>query len=550
MKISDIISNLKIPDIQDKFISIDGIEVWNKLNDDITIHLDKLHDHISAHFQGDEMLRTKQYRNLLLNKLSHKDARILCDNLGIKTSDMLEMYEKLSRKSFPYNSEAERTLFEFFEEEFVPYDDDNDAVSPDKEEITPTHKLFDHQISAVQEIQDYLEGDKHKCLLHMPTGSGKTKTAMHTITNFFLNSPGGFVIWLAYSEELCEQAIEEFKDTWTRMGSRTIKLFRFFGNHSQNLLEETKQNKEGFIVASLGKLNEADKRQNVYLSTLSDRINFVIMDEAHQAPAPTYRYVLEQLTEKNSEQRPKQIRLLGLSATPGRTSNKQEDDTASLAKMFGHNKVTLSIDNCDNPIDYLIKKKYISRPHTIPVEVDSDITDEDLKKINKDSPDIPSAILEKLGKNQKRTIKEILEIESLINSDHKRIIVFGVSKNNSRDVSMILNLLGHRSFHVDNDTTHMRRRQYINEFKSTSDDPIIMCNYGIFTTGFDAPQTTAVVIARPTKSSILYSQMVGRGMRGEAVGGNDKCEIRVITDIKLSHFKDLVHSFFEWDEVW
>ena len=58
----------------------------------------------------------------------------------------------------------------------------------------------------------------------------------------------------------------------------------------------------------------------------------------------------------------------------------------------------------------------------------------------------------------------------------------------------------------------------------------VLCNYGVLTTGFDAPRVRAVVIARPTTSPVLYEQMIGRGMRGPRFGGTDVCLVMDIAD--------------------
>jgi superfamily II DNA or RNA helicase len=50
-------------------------------------------------------------------------------------------------------------------------------------------------------------------------------------------------------------------------------------------------------------------------------------------------------------------------------------------------------------------------------------------------------------------------------------------------------------------------------------------NYGVLTTGFDAPKTENIVICRPTFSEVLYEQIVGRGLRGSKFGGTNKCTI-------------------------
>ncbi|WP_395312115.1 hypothetical protein V4U86_19060 [Mycobacterium sp. AMU20-3851] len=52
----------------------------------------------------------------------------------------------------------------------------------------------------------------------------------------------------------------------------------------------------------------------------------------------------------------------------------------------------------------------------------------------------------------------------------------------------------------------------------------------MLTTGFDAPSVRCVVVARPTVSHVLYEQMIGRGLRGPAFGGTDKCLIIDVDD--------------------
>ena len=67
----------------------------------------------------------------------------------------------------------------------------------------------------------------------------------------------------------------------------------------------------------------------------------------------------------------------------------------------------------------------------------------------------------------------------------------------------------------------------------------MLCNFGVLTTGFDAPQTSAALIARPTKSLVLYSQMVGRATRGHAVRGNREAVVRTIVDTSLPALETL-----------
>jgi superfamily II DNA or RNA helicase len=79
---------------------------------------------------------------------------------------------------------------------------------------------------------------------------------------------------------------------------------------------------------------------------------------------------------------------------------------------------------------------------------------------------------------------------------------------------------------------------------------MVICNYGVLTTGFDAPKTSAALIARPTRSLVLYSQMVGRAIRGERAGGNKSAEIVTVVDPELHGFGDVSAAFTNWEDVW
>ena len=445
-------------------------------------------------------------------------------------------YSAITKLAFRRNSEKEEALFQFFGAEWREY-----AVpikSPSFEDVEVARPLFDHQIAAIEKIEKILQEPGARVLLHMPTGAGKTRTAMRAVADLFLKDRVALVIWLAYSEELCEQAIEEFKAAWYHAGNRTVPIHRFFGAHSPDLLSDNC--KTGLVVAGLGKMYRTAQKEDLFLTTLADRVSLVVIDEAHQAVAETYQFILRYLVEKHG------AGLMGLSATPGRTWNDVTADKA-LAEFFDRTKVTLDVGM--HPVDFLIKEGFIAKARVKKIDYNGQLSESDKARIER-SLEIPNDVLAKLASDTNRNLKIIDRVEELVRNKHRRIIVFAANIAHARDLSLILYTRGHRAFYVDADTPRDVRDQIIAQYKEDGKEPQIICNYGVLTAGFDAPRTTAVVIARPTKSLVLYSQMVGRAIRGPKVGGSEICDVITVTDITLPGFGNIVEAFSNWEDVW
>jgi superfamily II DNA or RNA helicase len=91
------------------------------------------------------------------------------------------------------------------------------------------------------------------------------------------------------------------------------------------------------------------------------------------------------------------------------------------------------------------------------------------------------------------------------------------------------------------------RQQVVNAFRSGS--LMALFNFGVLSTGFDAPNVGCVVIARPTSSIVLYSQMIGRGLRGEAVGGGGAFRLVDVRD-NLRAFGSLDQLYAHFSGYW
>ena len=295
-----------------------------------------------------DLLRDSATRGILLDLLPVTTAEQLCETLNLQAAG--DPFNALKGFNPHRRSLLEERLFSFFGLD-VPKEAGQGPVA-ESVDARGKYQLFEHQRRAVFKVRQTLASQRPRVLLHMPTGSGKTRTAMNVIAEHLRSNEPSLVIWLAFSDELCEQAVEEFEQAWGYLGNRPINAYRFWGASDPDLQTA----RDGFVVASLGKMYNYAMRRLSLIATLADRTSLVIIDEAHQSIAPTYELVLDTLVEKQPT-----TGLLGLSATPGRTWNDVDEDQR-LADFFRRQKVSLEVEGFSNPVEYLVESGYLARP--------------------------------------------------------------------------------------------------------------------------------------------------------------------------------------------
>jgi DNA repair protein RadD len=531
----------------DDLLSRCDVEVFQALLGEECVRLLGLLDQkmSSPTFLRDLVVRTVGPSALLLKRESRAhlfpllrvdEAKNLCTVLALLP--VPSAYEALSTCSFPRGNPRETALFDFFELPAPPLDDVE--VPPTIEDTAGAYPLFEHQRRAARAVLAQLHKPPHRVLLHMPTGSGKTRTAMSAICDHLRTREKTVVVWVAHSEELCDQAAEEFLKAWSILGNRTLQLRRFWGPRDLDLGNFS----DGILIAGLAKLIRFADRHFAQLGQLGTLCSLVIIDEAHQAIAPQYSRILEALLLHHGD-----TGLLGLSATPGRTWNDIAADE-ELAIFFSRRKVGLSIPGFANPVDFLVKEGYLAKTDFKPLLYVGGftLTAADLQKLQ-DSLDVPEAILKKIGEHEQRNLAIVTKLEELAKR-HSRIIVFAASVPNAHLLATVLQARNHNAVVVTTKTSTLDRARYIERYKSDTPGTMLLCNYGVLTTGFDAPRTSCAVIARPTKSLVLYSQMVGRAIRGPKASGNPEAEIITVVDKDLPGFGTVAEAFANWEDIW
>jgi superfamily II DNA or RNA helicase len=537
----------KLLDTLSRIGSAELSELLGKETISILEHLDskqvasyKLASLVVSQFGSEGLLLDKPNRQLLVETLSEDDVQRLCRLLDLGEPD--DPWTAAVACRFPRGSDKAETLFSFFGCE-PPQLEDEEALSQSRVCVSPQYPLFDHQIIACRKAISLLGSpDRPRVLLHMPTGAGKTRTAMNLISHFIRHhlTKDDVVIWLAHSEELCEQAAEEFEKSWAALGVRNVDLHRCFGTHDVDLA----QVKSGLVVGGLQMMfSRSQGDQNAFFR-LARKTKLLIMDEAHQAIAPTYQHILEIIAADPN------TAILGLSATPGRSTLDAHEDL-KLANFFDRKKVTLEVEGYDSPVEFLQDEGYLAKVNyerlTYAPSGEFDFSQAERAALQ-EGLDVPSSVLKKLGADEKRNLLVLSRIlDETINANNK-IIVFACSVDHAHLLANILTVKGVKAAAITSRTRTDHRRNLIRQFKD-SDEIQVLTNYGVLTTGFDAPRTNVAVVARPTNSVVLFSQMIGRAARGVKAGGNQECKVVTIVD-ELPGFRSIAEAFEYWDEIW
>ena len=514
-----------------------------------------------------EILQNKYGKNILFDKAVFRELLIYLDDKfikeiaaknNIKGKNTEDIRETLATKSFGHKN------FSFSESIISVLDIEKDLYLPPQFEVLdefekilkPNYHLHDYQKNLKDKTIQLLLNPNYtdRMLIHMPTGAGKTKTAMEIASDYlrcksvlggFDNS--GYVLWLAHSKELNDQALESFSNTWRLRGDYHIDMFRIYGDHEYPV--EILESERAFVFVGFQKfnamINSRNSLQNKIKNRILEKVKLVIVDEAHKSLASTYGTAINLLTKTV-----RGTQLIGLTATPGRSSDHDNSDNNHLAYFFNSTKIGLVDDlgiPIPEPIRFLQDRGVLAK-----IEREVLITDVQLKLSEKEIKDLKifgdeklSKILGDLSKNPARN-KLIIDKANLSVQNGESVLIFACNVEHCIILQTLLKALGIESGTILSTTTKIDREDSIKRFKTN--ELKVLINYGVLTTGFDAPNLNTLIIARPTTSIVLYSQMVGRALRGLMNGGHEQNKlIDLIDNFDLGNESEM---FGFYDEIW
>lgn len=485
-----------------------------------------------------ELVISKQSLPSLQNLINHFGIEVLESNKYLAVTEYFKRnIAQLSQILGFYSTTEELTQNSKF-----------DAVR----RIEPKYPIRKYQQSCTSDLWHLYDNKEHRALLHLPTGAGKTRTAINFICEYLRDNTHKSVIWFADTVELCEQARNEFNIAWQSIGNRGMGSFAFYSSSELSLSGIN----EGFIVAGLQKFRSQESSDKasakLILDNFKKNVGLVIFDEAHKALASTYKDIILDIIEKAGIN----CFLLGLSATPGRKTyinSEDDEENQQLSELFSNNKVTPIIDGYVSIIEYLIEEKFLSNYTILPINYDNSET---VFRMHSDFEN-DSKLLNYLADSDLRNDEIISTVIAEINSPHPEIeerpdalnqgIVFALNVSHAKRLEILLNNAGVKSKVIIGKTDSYQRSVAIQRYKNQ--EIRVLINYGVLTAGFDAPCTNSVFITRPTSSLIQYLQMAGRAMRGPKSGGSKNCRIYTVKD-EDKQFNNMYNAFKYWDTSW
>lgn len=413
-------------------------------------------------------------------------------------------------------------------------------------------QLKDFQNCLKDKMLDVLkkEGNKTRCMLTLPTGGGKTRVAVEAFIEWMMPrfSEGNFLIWVAQSSELCEQAVACIKSIWEKKDyPESLKIYRYFEGRE---IPETDSLIGGVIVANIHQLHNRIKRSDPIFFEILKKTGAMIIDEAHRAVSSMYDNLFEKAEELCGHDL---FPVCGLSATPGRTGINKESEIPKLVDRFMCYlvKPDLGKEYENNPLKYFRDNKYLAKANHIIFDskLEYQLTEKELASIDPNTNDrIPGLFLKRLAKNNERNLKIVKRLSMI--PKQTPTLVYTCTVEHAELLCSIMNFIGRPSGFIDSNTPITLRRKLIEFFKNDKLD--FLFNFGVLTTGFDAPKTRCIVILRPTTSEVLYEQIIGRGLRGPEFNGTEECDIIDFTDNIRRLGAQMAYTRFSeyWPDFW
>jgi ATP-dependent helicase IRC3 len=313
--------------------------------------------------------------------------------------------------------------------------------------------------------------DLKRGLVILPTGLGKTVSLTRAPSILGISKPDVTLI-IAHRGELIEQTVRKVQgwdpSTWVEV----------------EMAERRASAMSEVVVASVQSLQGS--RLEDFLVRFARRIKLLIVDEAHHATAQSYRTLIERVLEERPD-----AMVIGFTATPNRS------DKTGLSAVF------------DEVVYHRDIKWAIHDGYLVPVSCWRVRTKTSLDAVKVNHGEFSQHELSDAVNNDARNDMIVSAYSEY--TPGKKAIVFCVDVAHAHALAARFRGAGINAAFAHGGTPKHERAEILRDFKSGKIS--VLANCSLWTEGFDEPSVEVVIGARPTKSSLLYTQMAGRGLR-------------------------------------
>jgi len=341
--------------------------------------------------------------------------------------------------------------------------------------------LRDFQEEALQEILSQFRAGITRQLVTLPTGTGKT-----VIFASLAKALNTRTIIIVHRDELLIQARDKILMIWPGCDTGLVKAELNEINHQ-------------VVIASVQTISRPKR-----LAQLQE-IDFklMIVDESHHSIADSYTGVIKGLGFMDDN--PDEL-LLGVTATPTRLDKK------GLNNVF--QKVVYQ-----RSLPTMIRAGYLSDIQAIRIKAATDLTG-----VHTRAGDFAPGELQAVCNTDQRN--QII-VKALIKyAGERKAAVFCTGVQHAQDLAKCFQEAGVSAGVVFGDMKKEDREATLKAYAKR--ELQVLTNVEVLTEGWDDPGTDCIIMARPTKSQGLYTQMIGRGTR--LYPGKENCLILEFTD--------------------
>ena len=321
------------------------------------------------------------------------------------------------------------------------------------------------QLEALEALDKLRKEGKDKALLISATGTGKTYFSAFDAKRV---NPKR-LLFVVHRENITRASLRSYR----RIFGRDVEMGILSGN--------SKDVEARFLFSTVQTLSKSD----ILAQFAPDHFDYIVIDEVHRSGSKSYEKILKHFKPKF---------LLGMSATPERT------DGYDIYKTFDHN-IAYEIR-----LNRALEEEMLCPFHYYGVselEIDGQVIDE-------------KTTFNQLVCNER--VERIIEKARLYGWDQGRVkgLVFCSRVEEARELSLQFNRRGYQTIALDGSSSENERERAIEQLEKDEAEGEYLdyiFTVDIFNEGVDIPSVNQIIMLRPTQSSIVFVQQLGRGLR-------------------------------------